>query len=131
MSLDVRSVENLLGTPVHYAYAVNAGPWIFLTGHEAYDWPTGMVDEAVLGPPSYPVFGHHHKSRREADFIFSRMRRVLGEFGTNFAHSVRLDQFIRTRARSPPIISPGMTPSRITSHPARRSSWSGALVAGR
>ena len=93
MSLDVRSVENLLGTPVHYAYAVNAGPWIFLTGHEAYDWRTGMVDEAVLGPPSYPVFGHHHKSRREADFIFSRMRRVLGEFGTNFAHSVRLDQY--------------------------------------
>ena len=93
MSLDVRSVENLLGTPVHYAYAVNAGPWIFLTGHEAYDRRTGMVDEAVLGPPSYPVFGHHHKSRREADFIFSRMRRVLGEFGTNFAHSVRLDQY--------------------------------------
>ena len=45
MSFEVRSVENLLGTPVPYAYAVKAGPWLFLTGHEAYDWRTGMVDE--------------------------------------------------------------------------------------
>jgi hypothetical protein len=93
MSLEVRSVENLLGTPVPYAYAVKVGPWLFLTGHEAYDWRTGMVDEAVSGPPGYPLFGHHHKSRREADFIFNRMRRVLDEFGTDFAHSVRLDQY--------------------------------------
>jgi enamine deaminase RidA (YjgF/YER057c/UK114 family) len=93
MPLEVRSVENLLGIPVPYAYAVKAGPWLFLTGHEAYDWRTGMVDEAVLGPPGYPLFGHHHKSRREADFIFNRMRRVLDEFGTDFAHNVRLDQY--------------------------------------
>ena len=93
MSFEVRSVENLLGTPVPYAYAVKAGPWLFLTGHEAYHWRTGMVDEAVSGPPGYPLFGHHHKSRREADFIFNRMRRVLAEFGTDFAHSVRLDQY--------------------------------------
>jgi hypothetical protein len=102
MPLEVRSVENLLGTPVPYAYALKAGPWLFLTGHEAYDWRTGMVDEAVSGPPGYPLFGHHHKSRRETDFIFNRMRRVLAEFGTDFAHSVRLDQYYpiaRVKAR--------------------------------
>src|SRR5215831_9032145 len=93
MPLEVRSVENLLGTPVPYAFAVKAGPWLFLTGHEAYDWRTGMIDEAVSGPPGYALFGHHHKSRREADFIFNRMRHVLDEFGTDFAHSVRLDQY--------------------------------------
>jgi len=93
MALDVKSVENLLGTPVPYAYAVKAGPWLFLTGHEAYDWRTGRVDEGISGPPGYPLFGHHHKSRREADFIFQRMSRVLEEFGTDFAHSVRLDQY--------------------------------------
>jgi enamine deaminase RidA (YjgF/YER057c/UK114 family) len=93
MSLDMRSVENLLGTPVPYAYAVKAGPWLFLTGHEAYDWHTGGTDTAVSGSPGYPLFGHHHKSRREADFIFARMRRVLSEFGTDFAHSIRLDQY--------------------------------------
>jgi hypothetical protein len=90
MSWEVRSVENLLGTPVPYAYAVRAGPWLFLTGHEAYDWRAGTVDEAVSGPAGYPLFGHHHKSRREADFIFIRMRRVLGEFGSDFAHAIML-----------------------------------------
>jgi enamine deaminase RidA (YjgF/YER057c/UK114 family) len=93
MPLDVRSIGNFLGTPVSYAYAVKAGPWLFLTGHEAYDWRTGKLDEAVSGPPGYQLFGHHHRSRREADFVFNRMRGVLGEFGTDFAHSIRLDQY--------------------------------------
>src|SRR5215469_6489192 len=93
MPLEIRSVQNLLGTSVAYAHAVKVGPWLFLTGHEAWDWRTGIVDQAVSGPPDYPLFGHHHKSRREADFIFGRMRRVLDEFGTAFAHSVRLDQY--------------------------------------
>ena len=93
MPLEVRSVENLAGTPVPYAYAVKAGPWLFLTGHEAYDWRTGAVDETVSGPAGYPLFGHNHKSRREADFIFNRMRGVLAEFGCDFAHAVRLDQY--------------------------------------
>ena len=131
MPLEVRSVENLLGTPVPYAYAMKAGPWLFLTGHEAYDWRTGMVDEAVSGPPGYPLFGNHHESRREADFIFNRMRRVLAEFGTDFAHSVRLDQITRTRGRSPATISPGTTPSGTTSRRARRSLWNAASAAGR
>jgi enamine deaminase RidA (YjgF/YER057c/UK114 family) len=93
MVAEVRSVDNLLGTPFPYAYAVKVGPWLFLTGHEAYDWRSGKVDEAVTGPVGYPLFGQHHKSRREADFIFDRMRSVLAEFGTDFAHSVRLDQY--------------------------------------
>jgi enamine deaminase RidA (YjgF/YER057c/UK114 family) len=91
MPLDVRSVENLLGTPVPYAYAVKAGPWVFLTGHEAYDWETGVSDE-VAGPPGFPLYGRH-RSRREGDFILRRMRRLLGEFGTDLAHSIRLDQY--------------------------------------
>src|SRR4051794_33776327 len=93
MSLEVRSVAALLGTPVSYAYAVKAGPWLFLTGHEAWDWRSGAIDEAVSGPQSYPLFGTHHRSRREADFIFDRMRGVLREFGSDFAHAIRLDQY--------------------------------------
>lgn len=93
MPLDVRSVEGLAGTPLPYAYAVRAGPWLFLTGHEAFDWQTGRVEEAVAGPPGYPLAGTRHHSRREADFIFTRMRDVLGAFGSDFAHSLRLDQY--------------------------------------
>ena len=33
MPLEIGAVEDLLGTLVPYAYAVKAGPWIFLTGH--------------------------------------------------------------------------------------------------
>ena len=89
--LEVKSVERLLGTPVPYAYAVKAGPWIFLTGHEAYDWATGTPDE-VAGPPGFPLYGRE-RSRREGDFILQRMRRLLGEFGSDLGHSVRLDQY--------------------------------------
>ena len=89
--LEVKSINRLLETPVSYAYAVKAGPWIFLTGHEAYDWETGIPDE-VVGPPGFPLYGHH-RSRREGDFILRRMRRLLGEFGTDLAHSIRLDQY--------------------------------------
>ena len=62
MVLDVKSVDRLLGTPVPYAYAIKAGPWIFLTGHEAYDWETGTSDE-VTGPPGFPLHGRQ-RSRR-------------------------------------------------------------------
>ncbi len=89
--LEVKSVERLLGTPVNYAYAVKAGPWIFLTGHEAYDWATGSADE-IAGPPGFPLYGSG-RSRREGDFILQRMRRLLGEFGSDLAHSIRLDQY--------------------------------------
>src|SRR6478736_1300706 len=106
MALDVRSVENLLGTPVRYAYAVKAGPWIFLTGHEAYDWETGISDE-VTGPPGFLLHGRQ-RSRREGDFILRRMRRVLGESGSDLSHAIRLDQYYPVRReRLPPIISPG------------------------
>ena len=39
---EIRSVEGLAGSGVPYAYAVKAGPWLFLTGHEAFDF--GHVD---------------------------------------------------------------------------------------
>jgi enamine deaminase RidA (YjgF/YER057c/UK114 family) len=46
----------------------------------------------VIGAPGFPLYGQH-KSRREADFILQRMRRVLDEFGTDLAHAIRLDQY--------------------------------------
>jgi len=52
-TLEVKSVEHLLGSGVPYAYAVKTGAWIFLTGHEAFDFTAG-VGEAVAGPPGFP-----------------------------------------------------------------------------
>ena len=76
---EVKSVEHLVGTAVPFAYAVKAGPWIFLTGHEAFDF-AGGITEAVAGPPGFLLFGRP-RWRREGDFILQRMRRILQEFG--------------------------------------------------
>ena len=47
MALEIKSIASLVGTAISYAYAVKAGPWVFLTGHEAFDWRTGTIDASV------------------------------------------------------------------------------------
>ncbi len=86
-----RTAEHLVGSAVNYAYAVKAGPFVFLNGHEGYDFTAGTVP-AVEGPAGFPEYGTP-RSRREADFVFERMGQILKAFGTDFAHSVRLDQY--------------------------------------
>jgi len=98
--LEVKSVPNLLGTSVSYAYAVKAGPWIFLTGHEAFDFERGIPEE-VAGPSGFPLYGRP-RSRREGDFILRRMRRILREFESDLSNGVRLDQFYPTPAAVDP-----------------------------
>src|SRR5437763_1326215 len=88
--VEVKSVK-LLGTPVEYAYAGKAGQWIFFTGHEAFDFESG-IPETVTGPPGFPLFGRS-RSRREGAFILQRMQRILEEFGSDLSHAVRLDQY--------------------------------------
>src|SRR5580692_8860937 len=102
MGLDVKSVDRLLGTSVPYAYAIKAGPWIFLTGHEAYDWETGTSDE-VTGPPGFPLHGRQ-RSRREGDFILRRMRRVISPGTPNSATTSRRAPRWSWRAASPPTL---------------------------
>jgi enamine deaminase RidA (YjgF/YER057c/UK114 family) len=89
--IEVRSVESLAGTGIAYAYAVKAGQWIFLTGHEAFDFATGLAPE-VEGPAGFPAYGAP-RLRREAEYILQRMRGALAEFGSDFRHSVRVDQY--------------------------------------
>ncbi len=90
-ALTVRSVERLVGSAIGYAYAVKAGPWIFLNGHEAYDFENGLAAE-VVGPPGNPLSGLP-PLRREADYILRRMRAQLNEFGSDLSNAVRVDQY--------------------------------------
>ena len=90
-ALEVKAIGNLLGTPLSCAYAVKAGNWIFLNGHEAFDF-AGGIPQDVAGPAGFPMFGQP-RSRREGDFILGRMRRILGEFGSDLSQGVRLDQY--------------------------------------
>jgi hypothetical protein len=45
-----KSVTRLAGSANSLAYAVKAGPWIFLNGHEAYDFERGLAPEGKARP---------------------------------------------------------------------------------
>jgi enamine deaminase RidA (YjgF/YER057c/UK114 family) len=87
----VRTTEHLVGSAVNHAYAVKAGPFVFLNGHESFDFAAGVVP-AVAGAPGFPDYGKPGL-RREADYVLDRMGHILESFGTDFAHAVRLDQY--------------------------------------
>ncbi len=89
--LQYLSVDNLAGSSVPFAYAAKAGPWIFLNGHEAYDFSSGDTPE-VDGPDGFPSFGEP-RLKREAEYILTRMKQCLKEFGSDFSHSLRVDQY--------------------------------------
>src|SRR6185369_10650928 len=90
-AITVKSVDRVAGTAVSYAYAVKAGPFIFLNGHEAYDFEKGLAPE-VEGPPGYALSGRP-PLRREADYILRRMRTILKDFGSDLTQTVRVDQY--------------------------------------
>jgi enamine deaminase RidA (YjgF/YER057c/UK114 family) len=94
--LTVKAVERLAGSTTSYAYAVKAGPWIFLTGHEAYDFERGLAPE-VEGPAGNRLSGPP-PLRREADYVLRRMRTILREFGSDLPNTVRLDQYYTSGA---------------------------------
>ena len=68
----------LVGSAINYAYAVKAGPWVFLNGHEAFDFERGLAPE-VEGQPGNRLSGRP-PLRREADYLLRRMRALLKEF---------------------------------------------------
>lgn len=89
-AITVKSTR-LAGSAIDYAYAVKAGPWIFLNGHEAYDFANGLAPE-VEGPPGSSLRGRP-PLRREADYLLHRMRGILKEFGSDLGNAVRVDQY--------------------------------------
>jgi enamine deaminase RidA (YjgF/YER057c/UK114 family) len=86
----------LAGSAINYAYAVKAGPWIFLNGHEAFDFEKGLAPE-VEGPPGNRLSGRP-PLRREADYLLHRMRGILKEFGADLKNTVRVDQYYTKNA---------------------------------
>src|SRR5687767_297123 len=82
------------GTDIHYAPAIKAGNWVFLTGIEAVDYANGLHPD-VTGKAGLPYHGLP-RHRREGDFICARLSELLKEAGTSFANTVRLDQYYPT-----------------------------------
>ena len=89
--IEVRAVDHFAASGVAYAYAVKAGPWLFLTGHEAFDFAAGGAAE-VEGAAEFPSYGAP-RLKREAQYILARMRKHLADLGSDFRHSVRVDQY--------------------------------------
>jgi enamine deaminase RidA (YjgF/YER057c/UK114 family) len=90
-AITMRTTEHLVGSTVSHAYAVKAGPFVFLNGHEGFDFTAGVVP-AVAGAPGFPDYGKPGL-RREADYVLDRMGLILKSFGTDLTHAVRLDQY--------------------------------------
>jgi hypothetical protein len=51
-AIEVRAVPDLVGGGGSWAAAVRAGPWIFLNGHEAFDFALGVPKEVAGRPGS-------------------------------------------------------------------------------
>jgi enamine deaminase RidA (YjgF/YER057c/UK114 family) len=92
--IEVVSSHRFAGTDVEHAACVKAGDWVFLNGIEATDYRSGL-DASVKGHPEMPRHGLP-KHRREGDFIVARIQQLLAAAGTDFTHSVRLDQYYPT-----------------------------------
>ncbi len=90
-AITVKSVDRVAGSAASYAYAVKAGPFIFLNGHEGYDFEKGLAPE-VEGPPGYALSGRP-PLRREADYLLRRAGAILKEFGSDLSQMVRVDQY--------------------------------------
>src|SRR5438034_11086581 len=90
-ALTVKAVERLAGSGTSFAYAVKAGPWIFLNGHEAFDFERGLAPD-VEGVPGQRLTARP-PLRREADYILRRMHAFLKEFGSGLSNAVRVEQF--------------------------------------
>ncbi len=92
--IEVLSSARFEGSDVEHAACVRAGDWVFLNGIEATDYRSGP-EAGVKGHPAMP---HHGlpKHRREGDYIVARIQSLLEQAGTDFSHSVRLDQYYPT-----------------------------------
>jgi enamine deaminase RidA (YjgF/YER057c/UK114 family) len=79
------------GTDIEYAQGVQAGHWLFFTGHMATDFEHGLAAE-VAGKPGLPLNGTP-RFRREGDFIIARLGKLIAESGGDLRHIVRVDQY--------------------------------------
>jgi enamine deaminase RidA (YjgF/YER057c/UK114 family) len=79
------------GTDILFSQGVRAGAWLFFTGHEATDFKHGIAP-AVAGKPGLPL-GGTARYRREGDFLYERLAKLIEAEGGNRRHIVRVDQY--------------------------------------
>ena len=70
--VEIIAPVRIADTELWFAQGVRAGNWIFLTGHEATDFVSGMAPE-VRGKEHFPLYGAP-LYRREGDHILKRFQ---------------------------------------------------------
>jgi enamine deaminase RidA (YjgF/YER057c/UK114 family) len=78
-------------TDIEFAQGMRAGAWLFFTGHEATDFENGIA-APVVGRPGLPL-GGAPRYRREGDFLYARLAKLIAGEGGNLRHIVRVDQY--------------------------------------
>jgi enamine deaminase RidA (YjgF/YER057c/UK114 family) len=91
--VDVKHIAptHIGGTDICYAQGVQAGAWLFFTGHMATDFEVGL-EPSVAGKLGLPL-GGAPRFRREGDFIIRRLTKLIGGQGGDLRHIVRVDQY--------------------------------------
>src|SRR3981081_1518684 len=74
-SVTARTAERLAGAAVNYAYATKAGPFVFLNGHEGYDFEAGVIP-TVTRAPGFPAYGRPGYRRADKSILIL-MRELL------------------------------------------------------
>ena len=77
-------------TDIVFAQGVRAGSWLFFTGHEATDFENGIA-ASVAGKAGLPL-GGVARYRREGDFLYNRLAKLIAAEGGDLQHIVRVDQ---------------------------------------
>jgi len=78
-------------TDIVFAQGVRAGSWLFFTGHEATDFENGIA-ASVAGKAGLPL-GGVARYRREGDFLYNRLSKLIAAEGGDLQHIVRVDQY--------------------------------------
>jgi enamine deaminase RidA (YjgF/YER057c/UK114 family) len=88
---DVKPIAPVRIGDIVYAQGMRAGSWLFFTGHEATDFENGIA-APVAGKPGLPL-GGAPRYRREGDFLFERLAKLIAAEGGDLRHIVRVDQY--------------------------------------
>jgi enamine deaminase RidA (YjgF/YER057c/UK114 family) len=75
---------------VHYAQGIQAGPWVFATGHMAQNYRDGVCPDVLAAEMPYTGLP---KNQKEADLVFDHIESVLSAAGSGLKHVARLDQY--------------------------------------
>ena len=89
--MDRRVLGRSLAQPsLPFSPAIQAGPWVFISGQLATDYRTGLASDALINPD---LRFHSSAVKAQARHIFRNVATIMEEAGSSIDNLVRIDQF--------------------------------------